>query len=194
MNPPVLEMPKVMPVVTSVRPKAGGSLKLNLGGRDKPIEGFLTVDLCGGEGVDVHCDCARLICVKDNTVDEIYASQILEHFPHNETENVLKEWHRVLKPHAKITIGVPDFARAIDLYLKMGLTEWVMNFLYGDQIYPLAFHYRPFTFATLAALLNKSGFSQVKRLTKMPYGIRDCSALVSTEDGKSVSLNVEAWK
>ncbi len=168
--------------------------KLNLGGRGTKIAGFQTVDLSEEHDVQVKSDVSNLWMFKDNEVDEIYASQILEHFPHVKTESVLKEWYRVLKPGAKITIGVPDFKRAIEIYLEMGLLPWVVNQLYGDQIYPLAFHYAPFTFGTLAAQLARVGFRNVKRLTEMPYGIKDCSANVFNLDGKPVSLNVEAWK
>lgn len=169
------------------------TIRLNLGGRGTKIPGFLTVDLSDEHDVDIKADVSKLL-MADGSVTEIYASQILEHFPHVRTEAVLKEWHRVLKPGGKIVIGVPDFQRAIDLYLTLGLTAWVVNFLYGDQIYDLAYHYAPFTFASLAAQMNKAGFRDIKRITAMPHGLSDCSSLVSTIDRKSVSLNVEAWK
>lgn len=169
-------------------------LRLNLGGRGTIIKGFKTVDLSEEHNVDFKADVSNLSMFKDGEVDEIYASQILEHFPHVRTLDVLKEWLRVLKHGAKITIGVPDFHRAIDLYQKYGLTDYLVNSLYGDQIYDLAFHYAPFTFARLANLMDKVGFRNIRRIQQMPYGIIDCSALVSTKDGKPVSLNVEAVK
>lgn len=169
-------------------------LRLNLGGRGTVIAGFKTVDLSEEHNVDFRADVSRLTMFKDGEVDEIYASQILEHFPHVKTMDVLKEWFRVLKRGAKITIGVPDFHRAIDLYQKYGLTDYLVNSLYGDQIYDLAFHYAPFTFARLASLLDKAGFRSVKKIGQMPYGIIDCSALVSNKDGLPLSLNVEAVK
>jgi predicted SAM-dependent methyltransferase len=171
-----------------------GGIRLNLGGRGIKIKGFQTVDLSEEHDVQIKSDVSNLWMFRDGSVDEIYASQILEHFPHVKTESVLKEWYRVLKPGSRITIGVPDFHRAIEIYLNIGLVSWVTNQLYGDQIYPLAFHYAPFTFASLAAQLTKVGFRNVKRLTQMPYGIMDCSANVFNLDGKSVSLNVEAHK
>lgn len=169
------------------------TLKLNLGGRGTKIPGFLTVDLSDEFDVDVKSDVSKLP-YDDNSVAEIYASQILEHFPHVRTKSVLEEWYRILAPGGSIAIGVPDFARTIEIYNEIGLTDWVMNFLYGDQIYDLAYHYRPFTFASLAELLNKVGFRNIRRIGSMPYGIKDCSALRSTVDGKCVSLNVEAMK
>lgn len=171
-----------------------GGIRLNLGGRGTKIQGFQTVDLSENHDVDVKSDVSNLWMFKDGEVSEIYASQILEHFPHVQTEKVLKEWHRVLKPGAKITIGVPDFARAIEIYLKHGLCDWVVNQLYGDQEYPLAFHYVPFNFARLAKVMDTVGFRGIKRIKDMPYGINDCSSNVFNLDGKSVSLNIEALK
>lgn len=171
-----------------------GGLRLNLGGRDKRIKGFVTVDRFAGPGTDIQTDASDLSFYDDGVVDEIYASQILEHIPHVRTEYVLEEWYRVLKPGARITIGVPDFARAVELYQKFGLVDFIVNLLYGDQGYDLAYHYRPFTFGTLAALLNRVGFQRIKKIDKMPYGIVDCSSLITNLDNKNVSLNVEAFK
>lgn len=169
------------------------TIRLNLGGRDKEIPGFTTVDLSELNTSGIRTDASDLSMFEDNSVSEIYASQILEHFPHLQTVSVLKEWHRVLRPGAKITIGVPDFARAIEIYTKVGLCDWVVNFLYGDQIYDKAFHYAPFNFARLASLLDSVGFRDIKRISVMPYG-NDCSSLVSNVDNRNVSLNVEAYK
>jgi predicted SAM-dependent methyltransferase len=171
-----------------------GGTRLNLGGRGTKINGFQTVDLSEDHDVEIKSDVSNLWMFRDGTVDEIYASQILEHFPHVKTESVLKEWYRVLKPGAKITIGVPDFARAIQIYQEYGLCDWVVNQLYGDQIYPLAFHYVPFNFARLAKIMDTVGFQRIKRIKEMPYGIQDCSSNIFNLDGKSVSLNVEAYK
>lgn len=171
-----------------------GGLRLNLGGRGTKIKGFQTVDLSEDHDVEIKSDVSNLWMFKNGEVSEIYASQILEHFPHVQTEKVLKEWYRVLKSGAKITIGVPDFHRAIEIYQNYGLCDWVVNQLYGDQGYPLAFHYTPFNFARLAKLMDTVGFKRIKRIKDMPYGIQDCSSNIFNLDGKSVSLNVEAYK
>ncbi len=169
------------------------TIKLNLGGRGTKIPGFLTVDLSPEHDVDIKADVSKLP-FEDGSVSEIYSSHILEHFPHVKTNEVLKEWHRVLIPGGRIYIAVPDFHRTIELYNEVGLVPWVVNFLYGDQIYPLAFHYAPFTFGTLAKQLIDVGFSDVKRLGNMPYGLKDCSRLLSNLDMRPISLNVEARK
>jgi hypothetical protein len=130
--------------------------------------------------------------IESGSVDEIYASHCLEHFPHVKTAEVLKEWRRVMKRGASCWISVPDFDAAVRLYLKEGLNDFIRNFLWGDQGYDLAYHYAGFTFPYLAALLVNNGFNDVKRHQWMPHKIVDCSRLVDNITGKPVSLTVEA--
>lgn len=169
-----------------------GAVRLLLGGRTTKIEGFLNVDLFEGEGVDIRADASDLSMFKDGEVAELYCSHILEHWPHVKTLSVLREWRRVLQRGGKAHIAVPDFDAVIQAYLKVGLTDWVANMLYGDQIYDLAFHYAPFTFGRLAKLVIDAGFSDVKRVANLPYGLSDCSTLVNTMTRQPVSLNIEA--
>jgi ubiquinone/menaquinone biosynthesis C-methylase UbiE len=166
-------------------------LKLNLGGRDKPINGFLTVDM--HEGSDIRADIGALEGVSDGSVEEIYCSHALEHFSHTRTEDVLKNWRRVLKSGGKAYIAVPDFDAMVKLYLKFGMNGFIRNMLYGDQGYELAYHYTAFTFATLAAALCSAGFKDVKRIQNMPYGLNDCSSNIDSYTKQPISLNVEAY-
>lgn len=169
-----------------------GPLRLLLGGRTTKLEGWKNVDLYDGEGVDIRADASKLFMVKDHAVSEIYASHILEHFSHTKTVDVLKEWHRVLKPGGKAYISVPDFDAMIKLYHTFGFSEFIRNMLYGDQGYDLAYHYTAFTFRTLAVDCIKAGFSDIKELEKMPYGIKDCSTNVDTLTLKPISVSIEA--
>jgi hypothetical protein len=170
----------------------GQAIRLNLGGRNRPISGFKLVDLYEGPEVDIRSDCSDLSMFEDGSVSEIYASHILEHWSHTKTVDVLKEWRRVLKQKGKAFISVPDFEAAIRVYNKVGFCEYVRNLLYGDQNYSLAFHYTCFTFPILAACLVKGGFEDVKRIHRMPYGIADCSTNYDTVLKHPISINVEA--
>ena len=179
-------------MVDSIEPiMAGDSIRLNLGGRDTHIPGFLTVDL--KEGGDIQSDISDLKSFADGTVSEIYASHCLEHFPHVRTQYVLEEWRRVLKPKGKLYISVPDFDAVVRLYNLTGhLNDFLRNLLYGDQIYDLAFHYTIFTFTTLAAYCARAGFEDVRRITVMPYNVKDCSHNLDTITLQPISVNVEA--
>lgn len=176
-----------------------GPLRLQLGGTGdgnerRRLPGFLNVDLRGSADTDVICDCGTLDRFDANSVGEIYASHILEHWPHAKTFDVLKEWNRVLAPGGKAYIAVPDFAACVDLYNRFGLTDFLRNLLYGDQSYDLAFHYTVFNFGSLANLCVKAGFSDVKRVKEFHFGLKDCSALIDTLGHVPILLNVVATK
>lgn len=69
-------------------------IKLNIGAGNKPIDGFISVDI--KDGIN-----ANSLPYEDASVDEVYASHVLEHFPYEQTVDVLREWSRVLKPGGK---------------------------------------------------------------------------------------------
>lgn len=163
-----------------------------LGGRDHRIDGFLNVDVHEGPLVDIQGDISDLSKFESGSVTEIYASHCLEHFPHVRTLDVLKEWRRVMAKKGKTYISVPNVDYIISYYQKHGLSDWFRNIMWGDQGYKEAFHYTGFNFAKLSNLLFLSGYEDIKRIDKMPYGLADCSTRVMSDDGKNFSLHVEA--
>lgn len=174
-------------------------LRLNLGGAgegflDGRLPGFLTVDLREGHSTDIVANANDLNQFKDATVEAVYASNILEHFPIADTVKVLKEWHRVLKQGGKLYVSVPDFDATVRLYQRTGLTEWIKYHLWGDQKHPLNYHYVCFTFASLAKDLLDAGFSDMKRVKVFDIGEQDGSTNVNTVTLEMVSLNVVATK
>src|ERR1017187_4622068 len=54
----------------------------------------------------------------DETVDEIRASHVLEHFPHGQIDAVIKDWVRALKKGGKLRIAVPDLKVIAEDYLN----------------------------------------------------------------------------
>jgi len=81
------------------------ALRLNLGSGGTHIEGFKNVDFNSAYEPDYVADVQQLPFF-DSTVDEIYASHILEHTEYNSP--VLDEWARVLRPGGMLTVTVPD--------------------------------------------------------------------------------------
>ena len=171
----------------------GTDLRLNLGSRDRKIPGFANMDIDAHEGVEFVGDVSDLSRFESGAVSEIYASQILEHFPHTETLKVLTEWGRVLRPQGILWVGVPDFKRAVELYQKVGMQDWIVNQLWGDQTYKTAFHYCGFDADRLADLLFQAGFSEVYEVSGFPYGA-DCSSNLDNIEGKPVALRMQAVK
>jgi len=90
-------------------------------GSGKRIPGFETLNIVGGLDVDYVLDAAKPLPFPDNTFDLIYASHILEHIPWYKTEEVLKEWCRILKPGGQLEIWVPDGLKICETLLKAEL-------------------------------------------------------------------------
>lgn len=171
------------------------TLKLNLGSRTRKMAGFKNMDIDAHEGVDFVGDVSDLSRFESESVAAIFASNILEHFPHTCTHNVLTEWNRVLRPGGALYLSVPDFARAVEIYKKTGLRDWIQNFLMGDQPYATAFHYAIFDEERLRDIVLSVGFRECSAVERFLFAApEDCSNNISTHDGKLISLNMVAVK
>ncbi len=71
--------------------------KLEIGGGLWPQKGYLQMDAKKVPGVDVVGNVLKGIPLKDNSLDEVFAHWVLEHFAYREIPNLLKEFKRVLK-------------------------------------------------------------------------------------------------
>lgn len=83
----------------------GEALKINLGCCDRPIPGYLNVDLFPYAGVDQIVDLRQEWPWGDSTVDEFKALDVLEHLQ-SPTHSMNQIW-RTLKPGGRIEIAVP---------------------------------------------------------------------------------------
>ncbi|MEM4245321.1 MAG: methyltransferase domain-containing protein [Candidatus Nanoarchaeia archaeon] len=82
--------------------------KLNIGCGKKIMPGFINLDMCKGEGVDVVHNLNKFpYPFKDNTFKYINAEQVLEHL--DNLPRTMEEIHRISKPEAIVHIGVPYF-------------------------------------------------------------------------------------
>lgn len=170
-------------------------MRLNLGSHDRQIPGYDNVDKDTYPGVKYKADVSDLSQFKDNSVDVVRASHILEHFPPKQTEAILKEWHRVLKTDGLLYISVPDWDRILDAYRLGGLKDWVITSLYGDQGYDGAEHKNVFDEKRLSDYLRKVGFTDISRVELLPDTPKgECSTNRGDWDGKLVSLSVIAVK
>lgn len=172
-----------------------GGLRLHVGGREVK-EGWKILNAQAGEGVDYVGDCADLGRFPDGSVEEIYASHVLEHLGyHSHLPRTLKEFHRVLRPGGIARISVPDFEVLCRLFLDPAATLeerfHCMRIVFGGQLDEYDFHRVGLTHEFLSRYLYAAGFSRVERVTR--FGLfRDASELVMR--GQLISLNVVAYK
>lgn len=94
--------PRVAAVAAPVVP-----LKLNLGSGPSKMEGFLSVDSIKFPNVDVVTDLNERWPWLDNSVEEVHASHVIEHFDSVQRVHVYNEMYRVLKVGGKATLIAP---------------------------------------------------------------------------------------
>ncbi len=144
-------------------------LALNLGcGRDVK-EGFVNIDLFSDNPNVVGMD-VRKLELPDNCADFILASDILEHFPHRETDNILKEWARVLKPDAELMIRCPSLKLQAEAYMAGVWNADVASYMiFGGQTNPGDYHCAGFDERTITARLDKAAMDVIEILEhKLP--------------------------
>mgnify|MGYP001170916011 CR=1 FL=1 len=80
--------------------------KLHLGCGHKIKEGWINHDIADLPGVDLVHDLNQYPWpIDDNTIDEVFAKDVLEHLPN--LIRVMEEIYRITKPGAKVYIEVP---------------------------------------------------------------------------------------
>ena len=112
--------------------------------------------------VDVVGDVRKLDFL-DEEFDFILASDIMEHFTIFETENILREWKRVLKIDGIIEFRMPNLKaickKYIDGVLETKITSWL---LYGAQTYSGNYHYIGFDREWFKSIIEPLGFKEVE--------------------------------
>ena len=131
-------------------------LRLNLGCGKVPKAGFINVDRLCLPGVDQQVDLFQFPWPwGDNSVDEIYASHLIEHIPHQVEGSQLDgffaffaECWRILKPGAEITLIAP-YGFSVGAMQDPTHTRFIVEstFSYLAQVDDCNFDYQlPFTF------------------------------------------------
>jgi len=112
--------------------------------------------------------------VEDNSIDAIYNSHLLEHFPHPQIPSILKYWHSKLKTGGELIINVPDMAwiakqiTKLDngylldgYYNTMEGEHGLQQCIYGSHAHEGEIHKAGYIESTLRKLLEDAGFKEV---------------------------------
>ena len=137
-----------------------GPIKLNLGCGEDYREGYINVDTRNLPRVDIKWKIDDLgEYIRDNSIVEILAWDVLEHFPVRQVPKALDEWVRMLAPGGILQIKVPDLdilSRTLcDYYDNPAEIRHMVDRLYGGQDYPQNFHNCGFNLALLKQFLEK---------------------------------------
>ena len=164
-------------------------IRLNLGCGDERIPGFINCDLYEDKA-DMQFD-AKAIPFPDNSVDEIRAYHILEHFKFKEAWRVLEEWKRVLKPGGRFVQETPDLLNTCRKFVESD--EQVRVMLYGHffawpDISPGQVHYFLYTETQLKWTLEQAGFERIERMYP------DSTYATANPQWPELYLKTEAYK
>jgi len=178
-------------------------MKLNLGCGWRDF-GPDWIHIDGGDYPHLHSKDIVSLPFKDNSADVIYSSHVIEYFNRTEIKDVLKEWHRVLKPAGILRLAVPDFQAMAHLYVegKYPLDQF-LGPLYGMM--PMSeetiYHRTTYDFDSLKSVLEASGFDNIgkydwRETEHAEYDDHSQAYLphLDKEYGTLISLNVEATK
>ena len=170
-------------------------LRLHIGGVE-PKAGWRIVNVQPGDHVDYLGD-VRLVVrdFADDTVDEIYASHVLEHLGYDAAlPETLAQFARILKPGGRCHIGVPDLGNLCKLFAhpKADLKTRIhlMRIMYGGRTDPYDVHFTGFDQEILGYFLGQAGFKRMERVKQ--FGLFNDASNVEVS-GVPVSLNVTAF-
>ena len=140
-------------------------LRLHLGAGDKYWPGWINLD------ADTD-----LLNLPYESVDEIHAIHLFEHFWRSESPLYLVHWFEILKEGGKLVLEMPSMDKIAQMIVD-GEQEPRMTLLgiFGDERTnnPLMLHHWCYTEAELTFLLTKAGFKVEFMEPVFHYAVRD---------------------
>ena len=153
-------------------------IRLHLGCGETIRPGWVNVDLFE-PGADLRLDLREPFPFADGIALIVHSEHLLEHLDYpREVEHVLRESFRVLVSGGRFSVGVPDAARAVQLYTRNDRAEYAA-FVASNPNYPpwlrIPMHGLNYTFRQfgdhkyawdeeiLAMALEAAGFVRVRR-------------------------------
>jgi predicted SAM-dependent methyltransferase len=161
---------------------ARGPVRVNIGSGGKPMEGWVNCDIVWR--VPVYLDATQPWPIPDNTVDYVYADNVIEHVTLDLGRRLFQHTFAALKPGGVVRLATPDVEAVARQYLENGelaqlglerSRERGRNFIYPVQLIQNVFvgakHYLGFCYdyASISAEMQAVGFET----SRQPAGQSD---------------------
>jgi glycosyltransferase involved in cell wall biosynthesis len=138
-------------------------VRLNLGCGDQLLQGYINCDMYSKHAQQKFD--ATILPYPDNSVDEIAAYHLIEHFLFNQAFDVLKEWLRVLKPGGKLILETPDFLNSCKKFVENpDMRIMLYSHFFAWPHLPGQTHYFLYTEEQLKWTLEECGYKNIQRL------------------------------
>ena len=169
-------------------------MKLHIGGEEEK-DGWTILNTQQKTKNNLIGDLSDLSQFENESIEEIYASHVLEHVRQKDIEHTLAGVYRVLKKNGNFYISVPDLDilchTMLSPYYSKEVKFHIMRIIYGGQTDQYDFHYFGWNVDFMNTFLAQAGFLDLKRVES--FGLFD-----DTSDykpyGFPISLNIIAKK
>ena len=169
-------------------------MKLHIGGKQIK-DGWKILNIQKNDGVDFVGSISDLSQFDDNSIEEIYASHVVEHVDQKNIKKTLEGIYRVLKNDGKFYISVPDLDVLCRIFIHNKATVkakfHVMRMMFGGQTDEFDYHYFGWNYEFLNSYLIEAGFKKNERVKSFNL-FNDASDFAPY--GPPISLNVIAYK
>ena len=169
-------------------------MKLHIGGEEEK-EGWTILNAQKKTEKTIIGNICDLSQFDTESIEEVYASHVLEHVKQSEVEHVLKDLHRVLKNNGKLYVSVPDLDvlshSIISPYIPFKAKFHIMRMIYGGQTDEYDFHYFGWNFDFMKHFLLKAGFPKCEKVES--FGLFNDTSNFKPY-GFFISLNIIAYK
>ena len=169
-------------------------MKLHIGGKEIK-DGWKILNIQKNEGVDFIGDISDLSQFQDNSIEEIYASHVVEHIDQKNIKSTLKGINRVLKDGGKFYVSVPDLDILCRIFIEKSapikVKYHVMRMMFGGQTDNFDYHYFGWNYEFMNNYLLEAGFKKNEKVKTFDI-FNDTSSFAPY--GPLISLNVIAYK
>ena len=136
-------------------------VKLHLGcGRDRK-EGYINID--AQLPCDLQHDFRSPLPYEDNSIDEIWSNDVIQHFSRKEWKFIKKDWVRVLKKGGVMHLACWDFLWVLRKFLKHPDEPYSMQRIYAGQGDEYDYFKNGFTYEKLTRELQEEGMANFQR-------------------------------
>lgn len=183
--------------------KKNKEVRLHLGCGKRNFPGFINIDKSNYQHIHYRRDVGNLKIFKNNSVNMIYASHVLEYFDISEAKYVLKEWKRVLVKGGLLRISIPNFESLIKVYKKNNDIDNIIGPLFGKMKSgnKIIYHKYVYNYKAIYNLLSSLNFKDIKLFnwkktfhSKYDDHSQAFFPHMDKKKGILISLNIDAQK